>query len=68
VVDVRNDGDVANLVHVAGFVGQPLRLPPKAGEAPALQLRSAEYGGDHARRQPSVKLGAVFGKRGGQRR
>jgi hypothetical protein len=47
VVDVGNDGDVANLIHVAaGFVGQPPRLPLKAGEAPDLQFRSAEYGGD----------------------
>jgi hypothetical protein len=27
-----------------GFVGQPRRLPPKAGEAPVLQFRRAEYG------------------------
>jgi hypothetical protein len=63
VVDVRNDGDVTNLVHVAGFVGQPVRLPRKEGEAPTLQLSEREYGSDPRARQLRRLAKAEFAKK-----
>jgi len=54
VVDVRNDGDVTDLVHVAaGFVGQPRRLRRRQAKRPSYNFgaRNMEARGRRVNRQ-----------------